>query len=123
MFLCIVDPIVGRLYWTVRSYIKSSKLDGTDEQVIIILSNFLISPWAIVSHGNFIYFSDPSPEEIFRLNKIPGYSPVPMYNEIIDYIHVPILYLYGFVLYSMRGKLFTLVYRMFHFVREEYLHS
>jgi hypothetical protein len=121
LFLCIVDPIVGRLYWTDRSYIKSSKLNGTDEQVIIILSNFNISPWAIVSHGSFIYFSDPSLEEIFRLNKTPGSSPVPMYDEITDYI--PRLDLYGFVLYSMRGKLFTLVYRMPNFIREEYLQS
>ena len=84
----------------------------------MIISSSLISPWAIVSHGSFIYFSDPSLREIFRLNKTPGSSPVPMYKEITE--DMSISYLYGFVLYSMRGKLFTLVYRMPHFIREEY---
>lgn len=109
-FLCIVDNFGGRLYWTDRKNIISSKLDGTDEKVII--SSTLISPypWGIVSHGNDIYFSDLYLGKIFKLDKTPGSSPVAMYTAITeDNSDSPI---FGFVLYSRGGKLLTLVYKV-----------
>lgn len=122
-FFCIADPIGGRLYWTDNRNIKSSKLDGTDEKVMFSNSSISPIPWGIVSHGSNIYFSDRLLGKIFRLDKSPGSTPVTMHTEITE--DTPKAHIFGLVLYSREGKLYTLVYRVppfFFFKEDKYLH-
>ena len=90
-----------------------------------MFSNSSISPipWGIVSHGSNIYFSDRLLGKIFRLDKSPGSTPVTMHTEITE--DTPKAHIFGLVLYSREGKLYTLVYRVppfFFFKEDKYLH-
>lgn len=75
----------GRIYWIDGGLhqIKSTKLDGSDMQLILKDSTWLPHPFDIEVYGSFLYYSDWSLYGVFKVSKLSNSTPAAMSSQLL----------------------------------------